>query len=463
MKAVTAIGLDIGTTSVCAVLLDAQSGEVVSSVTLENDSFLTGGQPWERLQDPGRILQICTRALEQAAGGEQPACIGITGQMHGALYLNSCGQPLSPLYTWQDGRGDLSAGEGETYAQRLSRITGCPLATGYGAVTHYWAVQNNAVPKEAAALCTIGDYIALALCGGQKPVLTASNAASMGVFSREKQDFDRAALERAGINAALFPQVVENPTIVGRTQQGAVVCAALGDNQASFLGSVRDTGGVLLNVGTGSQISVSVSAGQPECSRPGLERRPCLQGRDLLVGSSLCGGRAYAMLEGFFRSVATMAGIEQPPRLYDAMEHCLQNAQPLTNPLRIATTFQGTREDPSARGSIQGLCAQNFTPAHFIAGTLEGIVQELYDFFLLMQQQLPAAPSCLVGSGNGVRENRALRRIAVQKFELPLRVPAHREEASFGAALWALAACGHFSSVGQAQGLIRYLPEEALL
>ena len=145
------------------------------------------------------------------------------------------------------------------------------------------------------------------------------------------------------------------------------------------------------------------------------------------------------------------------------MEHCLQNAQPLTNPLRIATTFQGTREDPSARGSIQGLCAQNFTPAHFIAGTLEGIVQELYDFFLLMQQQLPAAPSCLVGSGNGVRENRALRRIAVQKFELPLRVPAHREEASFGAALWALAACGHFSSVGQAQGLIRYLPEEALL
>ena len=51
-----AIGLDIGTTTVCAIVLDAENGEVVKSITLPNDTFLENVKSFEKIQDPEKIL-----------------------------------------------------------------------------------------------------------------------------------------------------------------------------------------------------------------------------------------------------------------------------------------------------------------------------------------------------------------------------------------------------------------------
>ena len=76
--------------------------------------------------------------------------------------------------------------------------------------------------------------------------------------------------------------------------------AAIGDNQASFLGAAAGEQDVMLvNMGTGGQFSV-FSREYLEC--PGLETRP-FPGGFLLVGSSLCGGRAYAILKTFFEKL----------------------------------------------------------------------------------------------------------------------------------------------------------------
>ena len=48
------IGLDIGTTTLCALVLDGGTGEVLHSETVKNDSFLPSPHPWEKLQDPRR-------------------------------------------------------------------------------------------------------------------------------------------------------------------------------------------------------------------------------------------------------------------------------------------------------------------------------------------------------------------------------------------------------------------------
>ena len=62
----------------------------------------------------------------------------------------------------------------------------------------------------------------------------------------------------------------------------------------------------------------------------------------------------------------------------------------------------------------------------------------------------------MVGSGNGLRRNPLMRRLAEALFGLPLSIPAHREEAAYGAALCALVACGRKPSMDAAQRLIRY-------
>ena len=99
-----AIGIDLGTTSICGVLIDTDTGEVLRSHTENSDAFLDGGALWERLQAPEKIISLATGILEELLCDEVVA-IGVTGQMHGIVYTDSKGQAVSPLYTWQDGRG----------------------------------------------------------------------------------------------------------------------------------------------------------------------------------------------------------------------------------------------------------------------------------------------------------------------------------------------------------------------
>lgn len=98
------LGLDIGTTTICAVIYDSCTG-LLASETVCNDSFLSG-ESWERIQDPSRILAK-SEMLVRKLLAEHPdtAAIGLSGQMHGILYLDASGNPISPLYTWQDGVG----------------------------------------------------------------------------------------------------------------------------------------------------------------------------------------------------------------------------------------------------------------------------------------------------------------------------------------------------------------------
>lgn len=100
------LGLDIGTTTVSTVVME--NGKVLAAKTLKNDSFLPGRPAWEKVQDPAVIRATAMGAVEELLE-EYPLVekIGVTGQMHGILYLDSRGEAVSPLYIWQDGRGDL--------------------------------------------------------------------------------------------------------------------------------------------------------------------------------------------------------------------------------------------------------------------------------------------------------------------------------------------------------------------
>ena len=117
-------------------------------------------------------------------------------------------------------------------------------------------------------------------------------------FDLRKQEFLYEALEQAGVDTSYLPEVRKGHFLVGETRAGVPVMGSIGDNQASLFGSVRDLKDtVLLNVGTGSQVSL-VTEKFIECSGS-VELRPCTENSYILVGASLCGGRAYAMLEQF--------------------------------------------------------------------------------------------------------------------------------------------------------------------
>ena len=426
------IGIDIGTSSICAVVYDEATTEVKSFARI-NDAAISGGPTWSCRQDAGRILRIVEQLLDEIVS-PGVASIGFSGQMHGMLYVDSCGQAVSPLYTWQDGSAAQPFRDGKSYAQWLSCQTGRETATGFGLATHFYNLQTGSVPSDAAKLCTVMDFVAMSLCGNKEPVCEPSNAASLGFFDKRKLQFDRGALSKAGIDACILPEVRPAGTVVGSCQ-GIPVTVAIGDNQAAFLGSVKDkASSVHVTIGTSSQISVYTDS---YIEVPSLDTRPLPGGGYILVGADLCGGASFAMLKDFYAKVVGQftGKCLSDKEIYDKM---CQNAADETDGLAARTTFEGTRLDPALRGQISGIDLHNLTPDRLTTALLKGICRELRDFYEQLPEYIRRRRSYVTGSGNGLRKNPLLQKLLSQAFCLPLELTSNTEEAALGAALSAL-------------------------
>lgn len=446
------IGIDIGTSSLCGVLLDAQSGKLIASLTIPNNSWLPVKHPWERLQNPAKIAAAAAKIVNSfLSRAGNVAGIGVTGQMHGILYVDAKGRGVSPLFTWQDGRGGLNIKNEVSYAVDLSRKTGYLLAPGFGLVTHYFNIKNGLVPPSAKSLGTIADHVAMRLARQTHLSSDPTNAASLGIFDLKNMRFDTNTIGPARLRPDLLPQLVPTGTKIGATAEGIPVFSAPGDNQASILGAVRDVKkSLVVNIGTGGQIS----AWRPLFQRiNGLDLRPFPGGGYIVVGASLCGGKAYALLEHFFREVCLRFAGRAPKDLYAAMNKMKADE---AQPLRIDTRFSGTRLDTSIRGTMAGISMSNFTPHHMVAGFLRGMVDELNAFYHLMPPNVRRQVSVLVGSGNGIRLNRRLRAMVEQVFGMRVNIPSQCEEAATGAALTAAVGAGFFKNYFEAGKIIKY-------
>ena len=190
---------------------------------------------------------------------------------------------------------------------------------------------------------------------------------------------------------------------------------------------------MLVNIGTGSQISVLSDSW---FEGPGIEARPLTADSYLLVGAALCGGAAYAALEHFFREYAAAAGGKDQPQ-YGIMQSFLTAPRGSAQDWQIRTTFSGTRENPKDTGSVTGIRLDNFHPAAMIRGVLNGMVRELHDLYRVIQSGTGITRTRLIASGNGIRKNSALQDILQECFGMKPAIEQHEEEAAFGAALFA--------------------------
>jgi sedoheptulokinase len=300
-------------------------------------------------------------------------------------------------------------------------------------VTHAYNLEHGLVPDTAVKLCTIHDYLAMVLAGNTTPVTDPTDAASLGLYDLQQRCFDPVALKQAGLDPAMLPDIAADPYL-GTGSLGIPVFNAIGDNQASFLGSTGgDLNCMLANVGTGSQFSVYTPK-YMSCS--GLETRPFPGGGYLLVGASLCGGRAYALLEKFFRQTVEMATGTAPDSCYDSMAALLAGSEKPADIPAVTPLFQGTRQDPSLRGHIDGLSTENLTPLHLIWGMMEGMAGELHDMYLLYRNAGGSDVS-FIGSGNGLRKNKYLQKCFSDLFGQTLVMSDCNEEAATGAAQFA--------------------------
>lgn len=427
------IGIDIGTTTISTVVAETKDQVMIEAGTVPNESYMETENEWERIQNVAVIVEKAQKVLDDLITAfRDVAYIGLTGQMHGIVYVDKNGKCVSPLYTWQDGRGNVILPEkGKSLVSWICDVCKVNVATGYGLVTHTYNLIYHLVPEDAVYLCTISDYLGMVLTERKAPLLHVSNASSLGFFDIIKGRFMEEELKKIGVDTGILPEVTDEIQILG-SYKGIPVGIGIGDNQASFLGSVGvQEGGILLNMGTGGQISV---LSDTYFSMKGIETRPFINGKYLLVGASLCGGRAYAVLEKFFRSYAEAAGAGNGCQ-YELMAKLGAEGERKDDGMRVDTTFNGTRTNPLKRGSIFNISEDNFTPSGIIYGVLEGMARELYDMFEKIKDETGIEAKLLVASGNGLRKNELLCKICSRMFGTELVLAPCKEEAAMGAAL----------------------------
>lgn len=474
-------GLDVGTTTLSVVILDAGTGQLLARNNLANRAAATS----PGLRERGRaeldlerlrshIVQVLAEAVESvAARRREIRCLGVTGQMHGVALLNPDTTPVGPAITWQDRRVDERLpGEEQTYLQHFVTLAGgpsafesmgCLPAAGYLGPTLLWLRMNDHLPEPPVQACFIPDA-AVAFLTGRPPCTDPTDGGGSGLFDIVTRQWHWPLIERLGLPRDVFPEVRESGEAVGELlpelaaatalPRGTPVLVALGDNQASFLGSVREPErSFLINVGTGGQISALIDGFG---CLPGLDTRYFPGGRYLLVGAGSFGGRSYGYLRTFFRQVGVaFFGGRGDEEMYDDMTRLAAAVPPGSEGLRCSPVFTGTRVDPATRGSFTGVGPHNLTPGHLARALLEGMAT---GFLGLHRQMFPliGERTHMVGAGNGLRHNHLLAEILAATFEMPLYVTAQEEEAATGAALLAAVACGEFPSLDAAAKLLRY-------
>lgn len=471
-----ALAVDLGTTSIAAVAVN-RDGQLVGKVVLPNDAAVPELPAGHSEQDPLRLRAIAVESLRQLAQQitERPACLGVTGQMHGVIRLDAARRPISNLVTWQDRRAnEPQSGRAGTYLDGLlarcppdamSR-SGCRPAAGYLGATLSWLKQHDQILRETRHVACLADWMAAELAGGDVHT-DPSNAAAAGIFDLEAGRWSPELVAACDIEPALLPELRDSGCVLGGLTramseatglpEGLPVCNAIGDNQAAVLGSVpAGEPAIQINIGTGGQINWPV---ERFVRVEAMDTRYLPPGRYLLVGAGLAGGDAYAWVNRTIAAWLNAFGVVRPSdEIYTRLNELAAAVPDSIEGLQCEPVFRGTRRQPTARGTFTGVTFENFTPGHVARSVLEGIARGMFWFYENAGAWQPRNLRRIVGSGNGLRNNPLLAESIERVFARPLFFPAHQEEAAFGAALLAGANAGVWASLEAAGAAIKLVP-----
>jgi xylulokinase len=263
------IGLDIGTSSVKAILLgDDQS--LIASATAE----LTVERPhpgWSE-QDPDSWWRACETVLD-ALKAEAPKAmasvrgIGLSGHMHGATLLDAAGAPLRPCILWNDGRSGKQCSELEASEPKFLTLGGNRVMPGFTAPKLQWVRENEPdIFARTDMVLLPKDYVRFRLTG--EYVGEMSDAAGTLWLDVARRDWSDALLAATGLTRQNMPRLVEGSESSGRLKAelcgrwgfdaAPVVAGGGGDNAASACGvGAVDPGSAFVSLGTSGVLFVT--------------------------------------------------------------------------------------------------------------------------------------------------------------------------------------------------------------
>ena len=434
-------GLDVGTTSVKGLALDTDSGKVVAGAE-DGYPFDTPRPGWTE-QDPELWWQAAERVLDSLSGSAgELAGIGLSGQMHGLVTLDSADRVLRPALLWNDQR---TGPETEEIEGRLGGLAGLVEATGNRAQTGFtapkllWMARHEPeLYSRIASVMLPKDYVRLRLCGERATDVTdASGTLWFDVGARAWSERVLSALE---VDPSWLPRAEESPTVTGATPDGVPVAAGAGDQPAGALGvGVDRPGPVSVVLGTSGVVASALPAYAADPAARLQSSCHAVPGGWFAMGVILSAA-------GSLRWLRDVTGGASYDELLAEAERWPPGVEGLTF-LPYLTGERTPHANPDARGAFAGLTVRHDRGA-LTRAVLEGVAFGLRDALDLVVALGGPVEKGRV-SGGGARGDLWLR-IVASVLEAPLERVAVDEGAAFGAALLGGVAGGAFAGVEEA-------------
>jgi xylulokinase len=385
----------------------------------------------------------------------QVAGLGLTGQMHGAVFLDAQDQVVRPAMLWNDQRTAEECAQITELvgAEQLVAITGNPALTGFQAPKILWLRRHE--PEHYARVARVllpKDYIRLLLTGDY--ATDASDAAGTLLLDLRARDYSAELLAALEIPRAWLPRVFEGPQITGRLRPeaaeelglpaGLPVAAGGGDNAAAAVGTgVVRAGVVSSSIGTSGVLFAHSDA--PALDPQGRLHGFChaVPGRYHLMAVTLSAGGAFAWLRNTLRAVA-------PQLSYDQLTALAAATPPGAEGLLFTPYLTGERTphlDPLARAAFVGLTARHGL-GHMARAVMEGVVFSLRDGLEIMRGlEVPAGE--IRATGGGAKSPLWLQ-LQADISGAEVATLAAEEGPAYGAALLAGVGAGAFADVADA-------------
>lgn len=447
--------IDLGTSSVRAMLFDAQARPVPGQeARVEHEVRITpdGGAEFDARELVEAVSQCIDELLKTAGDlGSSIAAVGSATLVGNLVGVDDTGTAITPVYSWADTRSAAVAAQlrSELDEREVHGRTGTLIRSSYLPAQLRWLEQSDASTfKQVKRWMSIGEYLHLQLFG--KAAVSYSVASWTGLLDRRALRWDEPMLAASHITAQhLSPLVDRDQPMQGLRTPWAERWPmlahipwypAVGDGAASSIGcGCTDQRRMALALGTSGAIRVTTTRAIEDIP-PGLWVYRVDRERSLLGGALSEGGSIWAWMNDTLQLSDDPAQIEAELAAMEPDAHGLS-----VLPFLLGERSPGWHSD--ARAAVAGLSLHT-KPIEILRAGLESIGYRFRELVNLVSREAHEVQE-VVASGNPILRSPVWSQIIADVLQRPIIITAENEATSRGVAVLTLESLGLIDSLDQ--------------
>ncbi|HJT35196.1 MAG TPA: xylulokinase [Pirellulales bacterium] len=459
------LGIDIGTSGTKTLAID-EHGKILADATETYPCYHP--KPLWSEQDPDdwwRATVTTVRAVLKQARlkAADVKAIGLSGQMHGSVFLDKNDRVIRRALLWNDQRTTAECAEIERRAggrRKLIKLVANPALTGFTAPKILWlrnheprnfdALRKVLLPKDEIRRRLTGEY-----------ATEVSDASGMLLLDVAKRTWSKPLLEKLELDADLLARCHESEEVTGTlTRQAARelglsaecrVVGGAGDCAAGAVGNGIVSQGVL-STSIGTSGVMFVHSDEVKIDPEGRIHTFChaVRGKWHMMGVTLSAGGSLQWFRNQLCQIEAAAARKAGQDPYPVLTREAEAAPAVSAGLFFLPYLSGERTphaDPNARGCFIGLTLAH-TRGHLVRAIMEGVAYSLRDSLEIIRGL--GVPVRQIRAGGGGSRSALWRQIQADVFGQKVMTLNAEEGAAYGVALLAAVGAGAFRDVREA-------------